>query len=511
MLENNATRLPSSTKPSTTPAASAASASAAASTSSAPSGIAFKSQCYVIKVRSRESMLCDSRRACGESLHFRVDRHTVGADGGNPRNPYEPRLSQAGTVPVCLPYFVMLGPEKTGTTDLFRKLMLARTVAPSDTKETGFWSEHVRNGVGHITLAGYALRYFHRVGEGAASALELTAALKSSSESKASEETRRRATELISGEASPNYLYWHHNGVQILPRWMHCLMPNVRLVVTFRNPVERTYSDYTYFTRIIAGRAKKSVAAAAQSGRSNHVVRQHQGLAEMTPTPGGFNSSMGKEVIEMRRCFVRVDGQLLFNPPPELALSLAQANKLSALDMEAEAKAEVEAKAKAKATSTSAKPNSDPLSFEELLNSKPTQHGHEPSAYELEVMKQSHDRERIRRKNELVRLSAGRRHVCEDIRRQQMEKLGFQSTRTPGRLLLSLYNMHLDQWLRYFPCGQILIVKPSGDGAAKRDGSSEVENICRFLDIAEEDCKTADMREREASYRGPEAEVRSTC
>ena len=62
-----------------------------------------------------------------------------------------------------------------------------------------------------------------------------------------------------------------------------------------------------------------------------------------------------------------------------------------------------------------------------------------------DVAQRKRDSERRRRKNDLVRLSSGRRQVCEDMRRQQMEKLGFQSNRTPGRLLLSLYNMHLDQ------------------------------------------------------------------
>ena len=51
----------------------------------------------------------------------------------------------------------------------------------------------------------------------------------------------------------------------------------------------------------------------------------------MSPTPDAFNSSMGKEVEEMRRCFVRVDGQLLFNPPPgSLVLRIATEDYCSA-------------------------------------------------------------------------------------------------------------------------------------------------------------------------------------
>ena len=96
--------------------------------------------------------------------------------------------------------------------------------------------------------------------------------------------------------------------------------------------------------------------------------------------------------------------------------------------------------------------------------------------------------------------------MCEDMRRQQMEKLGFQSNRTPGRLLLSLYNMHLDQWLRYFPCRQILIVKPSSEQTGEPGGLSEVESICRFLDIPAKECADAAAQERKAEYHGPEAE-----
>ena len=41
----------------------------------------------------------------------------------------------------------------------------------------------------------------------------------------------------------------------------------------------------------------------------------------------------------------------------------------------------------------------------------------------------------------------GREWDCEDIRRDQLSMLGFQSRRTPGRLLMSLYGAFVAKWL----------------------------------------------------------------
>ena len=55
---------------------------------------------------------------------------------------------------------------------------------------------------------------------------------------------------LITGEATPSMLYWKHKGLTLLPRWMACVHPQVRLIVTLRDPVQRTYSDFNFFGRL---------------------------------------------------------------------------------------------------------------------------------------------------------------------------------------------------------------------------------------------------------------------
>jgi len=39
----------------------------------------------------------------------------------------------------CLPHFIALGPEKTGTTDLYNKMSKLEGVVPAARKETGWY------------------------------------------------------------------------------------------------------------------------------------------------------------------------------------------------------------------------------------------------------------------------------------------------------------------------------------------------------------------------------------
>jgi hypothetical protein len=43
---------------------------------------------------------------------------------------------------------------------------------------------------------------------------------------------------LITGEATPAMLYWEHKGLSLLPRWLACVHPTVKLIVTLRDPVQ---------------------------------------------------------------------------------------------------------------------------------------------------------------------------------------------------------------------------------------------------------------------------------
>ena len=56
--------------------------------------------------------------------------------------------------------------------------------------------------------------------------------------------TKKTNQKLLSGEASPNYLF-----VPIVPCRMKKILPDVKLIVILRNPVDRAYSDYQHAVR----------------------------------------------------------------------------------------------------------------------------------------------------------------------------------------------------------------------------------------------------------------------
>ena len=37
-----------------------------------------------------------------------------------------------------------------------------------------------------------------------------------------------------------------------MPRWIACVLPTAKLIVTLRDPIDRTYSDYHFFGRLQA-------------------------------------------------------------------------------------------------------------------------------------------------------------------------------------------------------------------------------------------------------------------
>lgn len=49
---------------------------------------------------------------------------------------------------------------------------------------------------------------------------------------------RAGACGLVTGEATPAMLYWEHKGLSLLPRWLACAHPTVKLIVTLRDPVQ---------------------------------------------------------------------------------------------------------------------------------------------------------------------------------------------------------------------------------------------------------------------------------
>jgi len=62
----------------------------------------------------------------------------------------------------------------------------------------------------------------------------------------------------------------------------------------------------------------------------------------------------------------------------------------------------------------------------------------------------------------------------------QLGRHAVNAKRLPGRLLVSLYPLHLAKWLRYFPCTQLMLVRSVGAWSAEA-----LRPVARFLGVDE--------------------------
>jgi hypothetical protein len=113
-----------------------------------------------------------------------------------------------------LPDFVIIGAQRCGTTSLYNHLVTHPNVIAAFKKETLFFSNYYAKGRNWYR-AHFALG--RRKGHG----------------------RRRPGPDLVTGEASPYYLFHPH-----APRRARETVPNARLIALLRNPVDRAYSHY---------------------------------------------------------------------------------------------------------------------------------------------------------------------------------------------------------------------------------------------------------------------------
>ncbi|MGN2275040.1 sulfotransferase family protein [Priestia megaterium] len=109
-----------------------------------------------------------------------------------------------------LPYFLIIGAMKCGTTSLYKYLMQHPNVIPAKRKEIHFFDMNYDKGT-----SWYKSQF---------------PLLLNSKEN------------FITGEASPYYLFHPHAA-----RRIHETVPQAKLIVLLRNPVERAYSQYKHF------------------------------------------------------------------------------------------------------------------------------------------------------------------------------------------------------------------------------------------------------------------------
>ena len=140
-----------------------------------------------------------------------------------------------------LPYFIIVGTQKGGTSLLYRLLVRHPLVEPAATKELHFFDNNFSEG-----LSWYK-RYFPQ-----------------------SKRIEDRKT--VSGEATPSYLF-----DPLVPERMAKTVPDARLIALLRNPVERAYSQYQMQLR--RGYEARSFGEAIQQemagkrGRAEYLAR----------------------------------------------------------------------------------------------------------------------------------------------------------------------------------------------------------------------------------------------
>ena len=115
-----------------------------------------------------------------------------------------------------LPDFVIIGAQKSGTTSLYDFIVKHPAIAPASKKELDYFSVFYKYGEQWYrsnfptNLSRY--RFYKKTGQ-----------------------------KLLSGEATPNYLFY-----PAIPGRMKEILPDVKLIVILRNPVDRAYSHYHY-------------------------------------------------------------------------------------------------------------------------------------------------------------------------------------------------------------------------------------------------------------------------
>ncbi len=127
---------------------------------------------------------------------------------------------------MILPNFLIVGVQKAGTTSIYNYLQEHPQVYMSLVKETNFlekdWEKmppEQQNKNGIVTLEKYS---------------ELFANVKA---------------EIAIGEASPNYLFHYESSAARIKKYV----PDAKLIVVLRNPVERAYSDHLMHRRDAIG------------------------------------------------------------------------------------------------------------------------------------------------------------------------------------------------------------------------------------------------------------------
>jgi hypothetical protein len=215
------------------------------------------------------------------------------------------------------------------------------------------------------------------------------------------------------------------------------VIPTAKLIVTLRDPVSRTYSDYLFFGRLQATELHTLGNNAEDAVKMAHI---------RTLTPANFDLAMKKEVEGLEKCFTRrsISGTRLADTTTAAAATVTTGGRNS-----------------------------------RLLRQK----------YKRQLLSPL-----------LWNPPASAAKECDDIRREQLEMLPFYSERPPGRLLVSLYPLHLASWVAAFPCDQLMVTWASGVWSEKT-----LREIAVFLGVDPESAREAAAR---SNLITPESDIK---
>ncbi|XP_076466182.1 carbohydrate sulfotransferase 15-like [Babylonia areolata] len=155
----------------------------------------------------------------------------------------------------CLPYFYIAGMPKSGSTDLFKKVMQHPDVVRPPFKEPHWWAKN-RFGVRLNFSSAVSLSDYIDLFDNAAIQIENRQQSHGKDKGKAG-----IYHPVITGDASAS-TFWSNDEWWRLPEncglteprftnahHIHRLTPHARIIVILRNPTDRLFSDYLYFTK----------------------------------------------------------------------------------------------------------------------------------------------------------------------------------------------------------------------------------------------------------------------
>ncbi|KAH9509177.1 Carbohydrate sulfotransferase 15 [Bulinus truncatus] len=196
----------------------------------------------------------------------------------------------------CLPYFFLAGQPKCGSTDFFKRLTAHPDIVTPPTKESHWWGK-VRYGLTVNSTDPVPFSDYVDLYDGVAMDIERGVA------SPPSDVIHPK----ITGDASVSTLWsnddWWRNAENcglLAPKFtnahhVHAVVPQARIIVILRNPIDRLYSDFLYFHRL--EKSPKNFHQAVEEGiRLFTECQDNQGMRACL-----YNSSLaGKITVRLR-------------------------------------------------------------------------------------------------------------------------------------------------------------------------------------------------------------------